>query len=358
MILGTEIHILDRVYWNNTIQEYLIAVGIFTVIITVLRIFRNIILKRLKKLAAETETTLDDFLVGAVEKAVMPLLNYGAFYFAATHLHLSGRAEKILYNVSVVLITFFAIRLILATIRHALELQILKGENGQAKLGQLKGMMVIISGVVWILGFVFLLDNFGYDITAIITGLGIGGIAIALAAQNILGDLFNYFVIFFDRPFEVGDFIVVDEKRGTVEQIGIKTTRIRSFTGEELIFSNSYLTNSRIHNFKRMEKRRAMFMIGVTYQTPAEKLKEIPEIIKEIIDVQEDATFDRSHFHQFGDFSLNFETVYFVTGTDYAKYMNIQQAINLKIYEEFQKREIEFAYPTQTLFLEKTANSK
>ncbi|HMP99661.1 MAG TPA: mechanosensitive ion channel family protein [Cyclobacteriaceae bacterium] len=349
-----EIHILDRVYMNNTVQDYLVAVGIFVVLLTVLRVFRNIVLKRLKKIAEQTETTFDDFLIDAAEKAIMPLLNYGAFYFAATHLVLSARAEKVLYNVSVVLLVFFAIRLILATIRHALEVQILKGDNGQAKLGQLKGMMVIISAVIWVLGLVFLLDNWGYDITAIVTGLGIGGIAIALAAQNILGDLFNYFVIFFDRPFEVGDFIVVDEKRGTVEQIGIKTTRIRSFTGEELIFSNSYLSGSRIHNFKRMEKRRASFMIGVTYQTPAEKLKEIPGIIKEIIDVQEDATFDRSHFHMFGDFSLNFETVYFVTGTDYAKYMNIQQAINLRIFEEFEKRGIEFAYPTQTLFLEKS----
>lgn len=356
MILVMEIHLLDRVLWNNTVQDYLIAVGIFTVAITILRIFRNIVLKRLKKLAEKTETTLDDFIVSALERAVMPLLNYAAFYFAASSLELSTKVATIIHNASAVLIAFFIIRLILATIRHTLEQQILRTENGETKLGQLKGMMVIISGVIWALGLVFLLDNFGYDITAIVTGLGIGGIAIALAAQNILGDLFNYFVIFFDRPFEVGDFIVVDEKRGTVEQIGIKTTRIRSFTGEELIFSNSYLTNSRIHNFKRMEKRRAMFMIGVTYQTPYEKLKEIPEVIKTIIDVQEDATFDRSHFHQFGDFSLNFETVYFVTGTDYAKYMNIQQEINLKIYEEFQKREIDFAYPTQTLFMEKSAS--
>jgi len=356
MILGMEIHILDRVFWNNTVLDYLIAAGIFVVAILVLRVFRNIILKRLKKLAANTETTIDDFLVATAEKTIMPVLNYGAFYFAATHLVLSARSEKILYNVSIVLLAYFVIRLILSTIKHTLEQQILKSENGQAKLGQLKGMMVIIGGVVWVIGLVFLLDNFGYDITAIITGLGIGGIAIALAAQNILGDLFNYFVIFFDRPFEVGDFIVVDEKRGTVEQIGIKTTRIRSFTGEELIFSNSFLTGSRIHNFKRMEKRRAIFMIGVTYQTPADKLKQIPDLIKKIIDVQKDATFDRSHFHQFGDFSLNFETVYFVTGTEYVKYMNIQQEINLKIYEQFQNLGIEFAYPTQTLFLEKNAS--
>ena len=226
-------------------------------------------------------------------------------------------------------------------------------EGGEEKLKQIKGLMIVIKIVVWATGGVFLFDNLGYNVTAIITGLGIGGIAIALAAQNILGDLFNYFVIFFDRPFEIGDFIVVDDKRGNVEYIGIKTTRIKSISGEQVIISNSDLTNSRVHNFKRMEKRRILFTLGVTYQTAPDKLKEIPEIISKIVTEQPDAQIDRCHFSSFGDFSLNFETVYFVTEPDYVKYMDIQQSINNRIFEAFAEKKIDFAYPTQTIFMEK-----
>jgi small-conductance mechanosensitive channel len=208
-----------------------------------------------------------------------------------------------------------------------------------------------------VLGLVFLLDNLGFEISAVIAGLGIGGIAIALAAQAILGDLFSYFVIFFDRPFEIGDFIVIGDKKGNVEYIGIKTTRLRSLSGEQLVFSNTDLTNSRIQNFRRMERRRVVFKLGVVYETPGNQLAEIPVIVKEIIDEQPDVTFDRGHFASYGDFSLNFEFVYYVMSSDYNKYMDTQQAINLKIYQEFEKRGIVFAYPTQTLYLNKIGGS-
>ena len=188
--------------------------------------------------------------------------------------------------------------------------------------------------------------------------LGIGGIAIALAAQAILGDLFSYFVIFFDRPFEVGDFILVGDKVGVVEYTGIKTTRIRALGGEQLVFSNTDLTNSRIHNFKQMERRRVVFKLGVIDQTKAEQLEEVTKIVREVIEQQPDASFDRGHFASYGDFSLNFEFVYYVTGGDYVKYMDTQQAINLEIYRAFEQRGIEFAYPTQTVFVSKTNGSE
>jgi small-conductance mechanosensitive channel len=184
-----------------------------------------------------------------------------------------------------------------------------------------------------------------------VAGLGIGGIAVALASQALLGDLFSYFVIFFDKPFEIGDFIIVGDKLGVVEYVGIKTTRIHALSGEQIVFSNTDLTNSRVHNFKKMEKRRVVFKLGVIYQTPAEKLKSIPRIVKDIIEEQQDVTFDRGHFQSFGDFSLNFEFVYYVAGADYNKYMDIQQAINFSINDIFAREKIEFAYPSQTLFV-------
>ena len=181
--------------------------------------------------------------------------------------------------------------------------------------------------MIWTVGVVFLIDNLGYDVTTLITGLGIGGIAIALAAQTILGDLFSYFVIFFDRPFEIGDFIIVDTKMGTIEYIGVKTTRIRTLSGEQLICSNTFLTNAQVHNYKRMEQRRVVFKLGVVYQTPHEKLKRIPEAVRAIIEKAEDVKFVRGHFSGFGDSSLDFEFVYYVLSSDYNIYMDKQQTI-------------------------------
>jgi small-conductance mechanosensitive channel len=231
-------------------------------------------------------------------------------------------------------------------------------DQGEEKVKQLGGIMLILNGIIWIIGIIFLFDNLGYNVGTVIAGLGIGGIAIALAAQNILGDLFNYFVIFFDRPFEIGDFIILDDKMGTVEYIGIKTTRLKSLSGEQLIISNSDLTQSRLHNYKRMQRRRIQFDIGIVYQTPLEKVKEVPQIIKNVIASIEGITIDRTHFKAYGDFSLNFQTVYFVESSEYNVYMDKQQLINLKLFEEFEKRKIEFAYPTQSIFLAQNGNGK
>ena len=345
--------LLNQIYFGNTIKVYLIALGIFVGCILLIKIAEKIVLYRLRKWADKTETTLDDFLIKGIEKSVVPLLYYGALYIAITSLTLDDKTKNIVEIVSLVLLTFFIVRFISSTIMFTLTHFIKRQERGEEKARQLRGMTVLINIFVWAIGVVFLMDNLGFDISAVIAGLGIGGIAIALAAQAILGDLFSYFVIFFDRPFEVGDFITVQDKVGTVEYTGIKTTRVRAITGEQLVFSNTDLTNSRVHNFKKMEERRVLFRLGVVYQTSAAKLEEIPKIVKEIIEKHNDVRFDRGHFATYGDFSLNFEFVYYIIGSEYVKYMDTQQSINMKIYKEFENRGIEFAYPTQTLFINK-----
>ncbi len=351
---------LNQTYFGNTIEAYLIALGIFIGGMILVKIAEKIVLFRLKKWADKTETTLDDFLIKRVEKSIVPLLYFGVFYAAITSLTLTDKVKNIIEIASLVVLTFFIVRFISSIIMFTLTYFIKKQERGEEKARQLRGMTVLINIFVWVIGIVFLMDNLGFNISAVVAGLGIGGIAIALAAQAILGDLFSYFVIFFDRPFEVGDFITVQDKVGTVEYTGIKTTRIRSLTGEQLVFSNTDLTNSRIHNFKKMERRRVVFKLGVVYQTPSNQLAEISSLVREIIEKQPDTVFDRGHFATYGDFSLNFEFVYFVIGSEYVKYMDTQQKINLEIYDEFEKRGIEFAYPTQTLFVnkeEKTVNN-
>lgn len=209
---------------------------------------------------------------------------------------------------------------------------------------------------VWSVAILLMLSNLGIDVTALVAGLGIGGIAVALAAQNILGDLFASLAIILDKPFEVGDFIIVGDKMGTVERIGIKTTRIRSLTGEQLVMANADLLGSRVHNYKRMNERRVVFSIGVTYETPAETVALLPELLREIIEAREPVRFDRAHFKSYGDFALIFEIVYWVLDPDYNLFMDIQQTINLEILKRFEALGVGFAYPTQTVHLHQPAS--
>lgn len=342
--------LLQQSYFNNTVKDYLITLGIILVGLVVIKLVRNIVLKRLQKWASKTDTNLDDYVVKGVERFALPVANFLVMYWALNYLVLPDKATRII-EVSVAgVVTFFILRLVSTILELGLKSYLLRQEGGEEKVKQMRGVMIIANILIWAVGVLMLLDNLGYNVTTIVAGLGIGGIAVALAAQNILGDLFNYFVIFFDRPFEVGDYITIDDKKGTVEYIGIKTTRFKSIGGEQLVLSNSDLTKSRLHNFKRMERRRVVFNLGVTYQTKADQLREIPYLIKNIIESHTKTVFDRAHFATYGSYSLIFEVVYFVESPDFNEYMDIHQSVNLKIFEEFEKRKIEFAYPTQTVF--------
>lgn len=343
--------ILQTKLFNNRILDYLICLIIFLVGVFIIYLFQKWVLARLRSWAKKTATTIDDFLIGVFRSLAIPLLYFGAFYISIRNLTLNQLLSNIVNILGITLLTIFGIRFIVAIINYGLQTFWLRKEKDETRQRSLRGILKIIKVVIWGLGIVFLLDNLGLKVSAVIAGLGIGGVAVALAAQTILGDLFSYFAIFFDRPFEVGDFIIIGDFLGTIEHIGIKTTRIRSLGGEQIVFSNSDLTNSRVRNYKRMDRRRVVFKVGVTYQTTLQQVKEIPKIIRRIIENINDAVFDRTHFFAFGDFSLIFEVVYYVLSSDYNRYMDIQQEINFAIKEEFEKRDIEFAYPTQTLYL-------
>lgn len=207
---------------------------------------------------------------------------------------------------------------------------------------------------VWTIALLMILSNLDIEITALIAGLGVGGIAIGLAAQNIFKDLFSSLAIVFDQPFLRGDFITFDngEYLGDVERIGMKTTRIRSLSGEEIIVSNSQLLDKEIRNYRRMDERRVRFSVGVLYQTPHEKLRRIPELIKGAIDNAENTRFDRSHLKEYDDSSINFETVYWVKDREYSAYMEANHEVLLNVHKAFEEEGIDFAYPTRTLYVE------
>ena len=346
---------LQKIYYNNTVQNYLIALGIIVAGLLAIRIFKQVVTTRLKRLSARTDNTIDDYVIESINRFGIPILYFIVVYVGIRYLSLTAQVENVLRVAATVVITFFAIRFIATTILLLLKSYVRSKGGGEEQIKQLRGIMIIVNVLIWSAGLLFLFDNLGYDVTTMIAGLGVGGIAIALAAQNILGDLFNYFVIFFDRPFEIGDFIIIDDKMGSVEYIGIKTTRLKSLSGEQLVFANSDLTSSRIHNYKRMERRRIVFKLGVLYQTPLEKVKQIPEVLRQAVEAQNESeevlVFDRAHFASYGESSLNFEVVYNVLSGDYAQYMNVQQAINFRIYEAFERMGVEFAYPTRTLHI-------
>ncbi|MFC1577116.1 mechanosensitive ion channel family protein [Candidatus Omnitrophota bacterium] len=346
--------IIEKQFLGNRILDYLICLGVFVLGFLIIKIIERIVIKRLKEWAKMTVTTIDDFLVGLIHRIALPLSYLGVFYLSVNILTLETLAKKLINIAAMAILTVFTARFISLLIEYGLNIYWKQRGKDVSLERSLSGISRVTKLIVWALAVIFFLDNLGFKISAVIAGLGIGGVAVALAAQAVLGDLFSYFAIIFDRPFEIGDFIIIGEYLGSIEYIGIKTTRIRSLGGEQLIFSNTDLTNSRVRNYKRMDKRRVVFRLGVTYQTPLEKLKDIPGVVKKVIKNVKDTVFDRAHFLSYGDFNLVIEVVYYVLGSDYNKYMDIQQEINFAIKKEFEEREIEFAYPTQTLYLNKS----
>lgn len=346
-------NILKQVFWGNTVQRWLIAAGIILVLFAIIRIFKRVIIRKIRQITQRTASTIDDVFVTFLEKTIVPLLYVLAAYAGIQALDMTAKADTIISRALVVIFTWVVLRLITSFAGFAFQRHVQR-QPGETREKQGRGILIIFNIVIWILGLVFLIDNFGYNITTIITGLGVGGIAIALAAQTILGDLFSYMVIFFDKPFEIGDFIIVDDKMGSIEYIGIKTTRIRALSGEQLICSNSILTGSWLHNYKRMDTRRIVFSFGIEYQTPAEKVKEVAGMVRTIIEGQQNVKFDRAHLLKFGDSSLDFEVVYIVQSGDYNLYMDIQQEINFSIMAQFQKEGIHFAHPIRSLFFSQT----
>lgn len=338
-----------------TAEDLVISLAVLVGLLIIFRIFRSIVLGRLQLLSAKTKTDFDDMLIGAV-KNIPAYFYWLVAAFAAFHFFGFDAAgvTKIVNGVFMVFVIFQIIIFVQKFISYGLEKGLAKND-GEAEKNQtaIHGIRIIVGIALWAVGLLLILSNFGFNITTLVASLGIGGIAIAFALQNILSDLFSSFAIYFDQPFKIGDYVMLGTDSGTIKKIGLKTTRIQTLQGEELVVSNAELTSTRIKNFKRMKNRRISFPFGVVYGTPSAKLGKIPKIVEGIITKEKLADFDRCHFNTFGDFSLNFTTVYHVKSREYSEYMDTQQSINLAIKEAFEREKIEMAFPTQTVYLEK-----
>lgn len=341
---------LAQEFWGNTVQTYIYFFAALIVLFVAVHYIGKLAGKAVASKHIKTDEARAKAVSAAVKRYLLPILYFSALYFCTKILTLNDALQKILKAAS----TLFAIVLGAVFLSSLAAFFFGRMRRGKDESGALavKWMTTIVKILIWGLGLILFLDNIGVKVTSLVTGLGIGGVAIAFAAQSVLTDIFCFFTIFFDKPFEIGDFIIAGEQMGTVEHIGVKTTRLRALSGEQLVFSNADLTGSRIRNYKTMEQRRILFTLGVTYDTPSEKLRQIPDLIKAIVGGVEDTTFGRAHFSSYGPYSLNFEVVYFVLSSDYDRYMDINQQINFKIKEAFERLGVEFAFPTQSILLE------
>ncbi|MEJ2453841.1 MAG: mechanosensitive ion channel family protein [Candidatus Thiodiazotropha sp.] len=342
---------------GKPIEMWLFAVAVVVVSFLILKLIVGLAGRRLERVAKSTSTPIDDAIVEIIKKTQWWLLAILSLYTGSLFTDLPDRIDLML-NKALVIALLVQIGIWAGTaLRFTIEIyrrkQMKKDPAGVTAINVI-GMFG--KGLLWLALVLLALDNLGYNVTALIAGLGVGGVAVALAVQNILGDLFASLSILIDKPFVVGDFLIVDDYLGSVEHVGMKTTRVRSLSGEQLVFSNSDLLKSRLRNYGRMYERRVAFNIGVTYDTNREQLKKIPAIMRAAIEGQDKTRFDRSHFFKYGDYALIFETVYYVLGPDYNLYMDIQQAINLEINEAFERNGIAFAFPTQTLLLQQATS--
>lgn len=341
---------------GNVGQQWLLSIAVFVGLVIVFKIFSSIVISRLKKISERTKTDIDDFLISLINNVKPPFYFFVALYAATQLLELNDLIGRIIFGLFLVTVVYQAITILQRVIDYGIQKILISSDRGedQDKEGVVKLIGQMTKAVLWIVGALMLFSNFGIDVTSLIAGLGIGGVAIALALQNVLGDLFASFSIFLDKPFKVGDYISISPtEKGTVEKVGIKTTRVRTLQGQQLVISNKKLTDSSVENFRRMDKRRSTFTFGVLYETPLEKVKAIPVMITEIIEKVENANLNRVHFKTFGASSLDFEIVFTMQVSGYSEYMDAQQEINFEIMEKFKKEGIEFAYPTQTLFVKK-----
>ncbi|MCB2203363.1 mechanosensitive ion channel family protein [bacterium] len=308
------------------------------------------------RLAKRTVTDLDDMFAGLFSKISLFVLIVVGLYAGSLWLSLPAKAHDIIHHAlfaaSIIQAAFWGNSIIYYLINKTTRLREYEDASAKTTLSVLGFLSKL---VLWSVVLLIILDNIGFNITTLIASLGIGGIAVALAAQSILAELFASLSIAVDKPFVIGDFIIIDSFLGIVEKIGMRTTHIRSLGGELIVFSNTDLLSSRIRNYQRMEERRILFVIGVVYGTPADQVEAIPSMVREIIEQDEMTRFDRGHFKEYGASSLNFEFVYYVLSREYNVFMDTQQRINMSIYRKFEEEGIEFAYPTQTIHLRQAA---
>jgi len=343
-------HAAHLVFLGNPLEDWIVAAAVAVGTVLALVFARATVLRQLRARAATSATRLDDFACTMLSRTYLLFIVVAGAYLGSTYLALSARQTLFVTRIGI------ACLMLQAAIWGDTGLRAWRDQYRLAPVdndrrASSNALCFISRLLLWVVITLMILDNFGINITTLVASLGIGGVAVALATQNILGDLFASLSIMLDKPFEVGDFIIVGTELGSVEHIGLKTTRVRGLGGEQIVFSNGELLKSRIHNHKRLQARRVAFVLRVAYGTADEQLSRIPKLIREVIEARAEVDFERAHLFQWGEWSLNFEVVYHFRSPDYIRHMDAQQDIFLEIYRRFQKEGIAFANPTSIVRL-------
>jgi small-conductance mechanosensitive channel len=329
----------------------LIALGIAGAVFLVLLALRELVVRWLGKRAERNASGLDDLVVNLGRRTQILVIVVVALFAGSLYISLPVRQERVLHGLAEVAVFLQIALWASVAIDFWLARQRRKMDHDVTSVALAGVLRFVAKATLWALLLLMALDNLGVNVTALITGLGVGGVAVALALQNVLGDLLASLSIVLDKPFVIGDAITVDTLTGTVESIGLKTTRLRAVSGEQLIFANSDLLKSRIHNWKRMAERRVVLAFGVPYETPPDAVERIPAIARGLVEAQDLTRFDRAHFKGLGGSALDFEVVYWILTPDYTAFMDRQQAIHLGLLRAFEREGIAFSSGAQTVVL-------
>ena len=338
--------LLERVP-AETWGQLIAAILTFVVVYGALWVLKAQLLRRLEKMSHRTKIMFDDVILHAIN-GMSSIFLFSIALFVAF-----GNMDLLPPIASMAVRAFFLVMAVYESVKIGERIVLFFVEKRLKRTKEAKAasaaVAMIVRGVLWLVGTLLILSNLGVNIGSLLAGLGIGGLAISLALQSVFDDIFSFFSIVIDKPFEEGDFIIIGDEMGTVKNIGIKTTRIATLQGEELVMPNKELTTARLHNFRKLKERRIVFNVTVAYGTTPAQLKKIPGMVKDVVRKVKNVRFDRTHFTTMGDFSLDFEVVYFVKSAEYPDYLNAQQEINLGILRAFQKEKIEIPFPTRTV---------
>lgn len=346
--------------FNNLFIEweyasYLKAIVVFALVFLGLMLIRMLIARQVKSIVKKTKIDFDDLVLKLIDSFGLPFYFILSFFAGISMLDVSNEIELWIQRLTFIAIVYYIVRALNTLTNYAFRKY---RENSEVQdPTATKFLAFSINILTWIIAALIVLQNFGYNVSALIGGLGIAGIAIAFALQSVLEDIFSFFSIYFDKPFKVGDFVVVGNDSGTVKKVGIKSTRIKTLQGEELVVSNKELTSARVNNYKRLNERRVEIEFGVTYETPSAKLEKLPKTIEDIVTKIEGLKFNRAHLKKFGDFALIYEVVFIVQDSSYEIYMDLRQQFNLELIRSLEKEDIEFAYPTNRILVENQLNN-
>lgn len=346
-------NMLQQTFGANYVMDFTMAAALFVAVYIVLFGVKRLLIGHIKHLAKKTSLKLDDVIVSVLENVGNGFFTAVSLFTAVQHMQLPSVLHTLIRAFFLLMIVREVVNLLEKVSLYFISARLSMSTEQEEERGVSAAMSIAIRVVLWSVGLLLILSNLGFNVTSLVAGLGIGGLAVSLALQKVFEDVFSSFAILLDKPFEEGDYIVLGDQSGDVMKIGLKTTRIKTLQGEELVVSNTELTSTRINNFKKLRQRRIVFTVGATYETPVEKLKKGVEIIRTIIENEPKTELDRVHMKEMGDFSLNYEAVYYVNDNEYSTYCEVQQDINFSILEQFEAEGIGIAYPTQTVYVEK-----